>query len=412
MSDAPNAIGPPAVEWCEQHFDYLAPEVAQHLDEALSTMRSQCPVARSDAHDGYWIATRYDDVVRVAQDWQAFSSAHGVSVPENPSVAKAIPEHVDPPLHREYKRLINTYFTRQAVARYEHRTRELVTGLIDSFVERGRCDFMSEFARPFPGRAFFELVLNAPADEAARLNELSMKVSLPTSQDRAAASRAMQEWIVGFVAERRMRPSCGDVVDRVLGAEIEGRPITDDEIVAIIHLLILGGLDTTAGALGQFMIRFCREPEIPAVLRERPELVPSAVEELLRLDGPFIAIGRTAMQDVELGNRLIRAGDKVLIYWASADRDDVEFPNPNRFDLDRPANRHVAFGAGPHRCAGSHLARMNLCIAVRQLVERLRDVRLAIDAEPIRFHSALSRSPVSVPIIYSPGPRFGSEPAG
>src|SRR5262245_34949215 len=161
--------------WCTQHFDYLSPEFAGQLHPVLARMRDLCPVARSDQYGGYWIVTRYDDVLRVAQDWETFSSALGVSVPETQMTVQAIPEHVDPPLHRVYKRLINAYFTPVAVAPYEEPTRALVTRLIDDFIEAGTCDFLTEFARPFPGLAFFDLVLGAPSDELTEINDMATR---------------------------------------------------------------------------------------------------------------------------------------------------------------------------------------------------------------------------------------------
>jgi cytochrome P450 len=397
---------PPGTDWCREHFDYLAGDVADHLTETLARMRHECPVTHSDAHGGYWIATAYEDVLRVAQDWQTYSSEHGVSVPGTAAmVVKAIPEHVDPPLHREYKRVISPFFTPAAVARHEAGTRALVTRLIDGFVADGRCEFMEAFARPLPGLAFFELVLNAPSDEVAHINELSTAASMPSNPDRGTAWQQMFEWIVDFLDSRRRREPVGDVVDAILAAEIEGRPIRDDEVIGMVQLLILGGLDTTAGALGHFMIRFCDDPTVPALLRDRPELLDDAVEELLRLDGPFIAIARTAMADTDLGGHRVRDGDKVLVYWASANRDEQEFDDPDAFVVDRPANRHVAFGAGPHRCAGSNLARMNLRIAVGELVRRLHDLELEPGSGPLEFHSALNRSPLRVPITFTPGPQ-------
>ena len=396
--------GAPSPEWCRDHFDYLAPEVNEHLVATLATMRAQCPVTHSDAHGGYWVATRYEDVLRVAQDWRTYSSEHGVSVPGTSAmVVKAIPEHVDPPLHREYKRVITPWFTPAAVATHEAPTRALVTRLIDEFVEDGECELMASFARPLPGLAFFELVLGAPPDEAAHVNELSMAASTPTNPDRGTAWKAMFDWIVAFLDQRRRRPPRDDVVGAVLGARIEGRPISDDEAIGMVQLLILGGLDTTAGALGSFAVRFCEQPEVPALLRDRPDLVADAVEELLRLDGPFISIARTTTGPTELGGCPIDEGEKVLLSWASANRDEAEFPEPDRFVVDRSANRHLAFGAGPHRCAGSNLARMNLRIAVTELVRRLPELRLLEPAETLPFHSALNRSPLRVPVAFTPG---------
>jgi cytochrome P450 len=400
--------GPITDEWCIEHFDYLAPEFARELHPTLARMRALCPVAHSDQHRGYWIATKYEDVLRVAQDWETFSSELGVSVPETQMTVQAIPEHVDPPLHRVYKRLINAYFTPAAVAPYEQPTRALVTRLIDDFVEAGTCDFLTDFARPFPGLAFFDLVLSAPSDQLAELNDLATKASMPNNPDARECWAALHKWIQDFVDLRRSQPTRGDVVDAILHAEIEGRPVTNAEILGLILLLILGGLETTAGALGHFMIRFCQDPEIPALLRRQPELVPAAVEELLRLEGSFIAIGRTARHDAEIAGHPIKQGDKVLIFWASANRDEAEFPAAAAFDLNRASNRHIAFGAGPHRCAGSNLARLNLQVAVHEVVQRLTDLTLTAPVETLPFHSALNRSPLSVPISFTPGPRLGT----
>jgi cytochrome P450 len=391
-------------DWCESHFDHLSPALSAKLHPTLAHMRAQCPVAHSDQYGGFWVATRYEDVWRIAQDWKTWSSAHGVSVPGTKMVVPAIPEHLDPPLQRTFKRLINAHLTPSAVARYEKPTRQLVTRLIDGFISSGQCDFMTDFARPFPGAAFFEFVLHAPLDQVAEINDLSTRASVPTSPDARACWEAMNSWIVEFVETRRRQPRQDDIVDAVLHADIDGRPITETEILGTITLLILGGLDTTSGALGHFMIRFCREPAIPELLRTRPDLIPAAVEELLRLEGPFLAIARTATRPTEIGGRPVNAGEKVIIYWASANRDDGEFPRPDEFQLDRASNRHVAFGVGPHRCAGSNLARLNLRVALEELTRRLAGVELAVPEGSIPFHSALNRSPLSLPIRFAPGP--------
>jgi cytochrome P450 len=394
-------------EWCREHFDYLAPQFSGALHPTLERMRRLCPVAHSDQYGGYWIVTKYEDVLKVAQDWESFSSELGVSIPQTQMTVQAIPEHIDPPLHRVYKRLINAYFTPAAVAPYEEPTRALVTRLIDDFIEAGTCDFLTDFARPFPGLAFFELVLNAPSDDVGRLNDLATRASMPNNPDARECWAGLTKWIDDFVDLRRSEPRRDDVVDAIMSAEIEGRPVTHEEVRGLILLLILGGLETTAGALGHFMIRFCREPQIPALLRQRPELVPAAVEELLRLEGSFVGIGRTARHGAEIGGHHIEPGDKVLIYWASANRDEDEFPDAARFDVERRANRHIAFGAGPHRCAGSNLARLNLCVAVHEVVQRMTDLCLCAPEESLPFHSAFNRSPLSVPVSFAPGARVG-----
>lgn len=400
--------GPITDQWCAHHFDYLSPQLARDLHPTLARMRSLCPVAHSDQYGGYWIATKYEEVLAVAQDWETFSSELGVAIKPTKMTVRALPEHVDPPLQRTYKRLINAYFTPAAVAPYEAPTRRLVTSLIDEFIEAGRCDFFTQFARPFPGLAFFELALNAPADEVTAINDLVNRATSPGNPEAASDWAALHRWINEFAARRRAEPPKGDVVDAILGADIDGRPVTDEEILGLILLLILGGLETTAGALGQFMIRFCQEPQIPSLLRRQPELIPAAVEELLRLDGPFLGIGRTARHDGDIGGQPIRQGEKVVIYFASANRDEDEFAGADSFDLGRERNRHLSFGAGPHRCAGSSLARLNLRIAVQEVVTRLEDLALAEPADSIPFHSAFNRSPLRVPVRFTPGPRLGA----
>jgi cytochrome P450 len=172
-------------------------------------------------------------------------------------------------------------------------------------------------------------------------------------------------------------------------------------------LIILGGLETTASALGQWFHRFCLQPEIPAQLRAEPHRIPEAIEELLRIDSPFISITRTAVRDGKIGDQAIRNGDKVVLYWASANRDAAEFAAPDEFCLGRENNRHFAFGVGPHRCAGSNLARLNLRIGLEEALRRLQDIRLA-DGADIHYHSTTTRSPLTLPITFTPGVRAGN----
>ena len=395
--------------WCARHFDHLSPELAATMPQTLAHMRQACPVAHSDQHGGFWVVTGYEDVLDIAQDWATYSSAHGLSIPAAPTAVRSLPVEADPPEQRLYKRLINPYFTPMAVARWEEATRALVTRLIDEFIEAGECDFMSAFARPYPALSFFDVALGAPADDVEKVAYLASKSSTPNDPEAAECWLGLANWIREFVADRRAHPREGgaaDVVDAVLDAEIDGRPITEEEIVGTIQLLILGGLETTAGALGLMFVRFCAEPDIPALLRRSPELIPKAVEELLRLEPPFISVGRTAMRDTELHGRQLRKGDKVLISWASANRDASEFPAADSFDVTRGRNRHLAFGAGPHRCAGSNLARLNLRIALEELLRRLPEFALAGGAQ-VRFHSTLTRSPLELPITFPPGRREG-----
>lgn len=387
-------------EWCRHHFDHLSEELGDDLYPTLARMRTGCPVAHSEKHGGFWVVTDYEDVLAVAQDWETFSSAHGLTVPVAPIAVRNLPVEIDPPLQRVFKRLITPYFTPAAVAAWEGRTRELVNRFIDSFVDAGRCDFMADFARPYPAQSFFDVAINAPAEDVDKVAYFASKSATPDDPEAAACWVGLSEWIDNFLEQRRKQPPKGDVVDAILNAEIEGRPITKEEIIGTVQLLILGGLETTAGVLGSVMVRFCQHPEVAARLRDDPALIPRAVEELLRLDGSFICIARTVTADTEVRGHQIKKGEKVIIYWASAGRDETEFPDPESFRLDRESNRHLAFGAGPHRCAGSNLARLNIRVALEELLRRLDDLHLEEGAQ-IHFHTTFTRAPLEVPISFT-----------
>ncbi|OAA27454.1 cytochrome P450 [Frankia sp. EI5c] len=409
METTTASTGPIDDEWVEKHFDHLSPELGRDLHATLARARSRCPVAHSDQHGGFWVVTRKDDVLRVAQDWKTFSSEDGITVPSRGPQMKILPVTVDPPLQREFRQLTNPYFRPAVVSEWEGPTRDLVNRLIDEFIEDGACDFMEAFARPLPGLAFFDLALHAPAEDLEEVNGYAVMGSQMHRPGAMDSLMKLAGWIGRFIEKRREEGPRGDVVDAVMSAQIEGRPITPEEVVGTVQLLVLGGLETTAGVLGMAMQRLCAHPEILRSLRERPELIPKAVEEFLRLDGSFVCIARTARQDAEVGGQLIKKGEQVLMYWVSANRDEDEFDNPDLFDLERTKNSHIAFGAGPHRCAGSNLARMNLRIALEEIVRRMHDIRLQPGAE-IDFLSTFNRAPLSVPILFTPGKRV-FEPA-
>jgi cytochrome P450 len=165
-------------------------------------------------------------------------------------------------------------------------------------------------------------------------------------------------------------------------------------------LLVLGGLETTSSAFGHMMLRFCADPELAAVPRRCPEMLPETLEELLRVDAPVVAIGRTATRDVQLRGRTIGKGEKLIVLWAAANHDDDEFPCPEVIDTDRAAKRHLTFGAGPHRCVGSNVARLLLRVGFTELLRRLDDIQLEADPETVPFHPAFTRAPEVVPIRF------------
>ena len=388
-------------EWVAEHFDHMAPELGPVFDETVDRLRSMSPVAHSDRHGGFWIVAGYEEVLHVLQDWQTFRNGEGVSIPMQLSDPPLSPEESDPPVHREFKRLVNAYLTPSMVTRFEQPTRRVADELIGAFAASGRCEWMSAFANQFPRLTFFENVLHAPPEMIGQLSDWTDAISI-RRHDYLEANQKLVGWIEQFVEDRRAQPAAGDVVDAIVNARIQGRPITHEEILGTLQILMLGGFETTSSALGHIVIRFARDPQLPVLLERQPQLIPDAVEEFLRLDSPVVAMARTVVRDVEIGGKQFRRGDRVLFHLSSANRDETEFEHPGTFLIDRDKNRHLAFGAGPHRCAGSSLARMNLRTALEQIVSRLHDIRIEAGAEPIQYTTASSRTPRAVPITFTP----------
>src|SRR5215469_6566037 len=221
-------------EWCAHHFDHLSADLAQALPETMARVRALCPVARSDAHDGFWVVSGYEEALSVAQNWQAFSSAHGLSVTKSATVVRNLPVEADPPEQRVYKRLVSPYFTPAAVAKWEQPTRNLVTRLIDGFIDDGTAEFMNAFARPLPSLAFFALAINAPEEDLDHVAYLASKSSTPKDPKARECWLGLYQWIKEFVARRREEEPRNDVVDAVIGATIDGRPLTQDEIIGTV----------------------------------------------------------------------------------------------------------------------------------------------------------------------------------
>jgi cytochrome P450 len=395
-------------DWCRNHFDHLSPDLAATLPQTMARMRQLGPVTHSQEHGGFWTVSTYGTAVDTARNWEDFTSTQGLAILSASTVVRNLPVEADPPEQRIFKNLTNPYFTPSATLPWEGATRAIVTRLIDGFIERGSCDFMDEFARHLPSQAFFELALNAPVEDVEEVSLLASVASVPNHPTGRESWLGLYQWIKGFIETRRNQEPVGDVVDGVINARVGDRPISDEEIIGTIQLLILGGLETTAAALGLAVLRFCREPAIPALLRREPGLIPRAIQELLRLEPPFVSIGRTATRDLDLEGNAVKKGDKVLIHWASANRDGEEFEDPDEFRLDREHNRHVSFGMGVHRCTGSNLARFNMRIALEEVLRRMQDIAVPEGPE-ITFHAGMTRGPLTLPITFTPGPREGDE---
>ena len=317
-----------------------------------------------------------------------------------------IPLSVDPPDHAKYRRLLDPQFSPRKMAELEPEMRKLVDEVIDAFIDRGECDFHEEFATPLPS-TFFIALMGLPQSDLPRFLKWRDDTIRPVADSmeeaqeiREATGRDITEYFERELAERRDGPDDGRLLSMLVRAEVEGRPLTHAELLGTCHLLMLGGLDTVTATLDCMVTYLASHPERRQALVDDPELVPVAVEELLRHQTPVMMVPRKILQDVEIGGVMCRAGDSATLLIGAGNVDATEFEDADEVRFDRGRNRHVAFGGGPHRCLGSHLARLELQVALEQFHRRIPEYAIADGAE-VNFSPGIrqaERLPITFPV--------------
>jgi len=293
-----------------------------------------------------------------------------------------IPLQVDPPDHVKYRRLLDPIFSPKQMNKIEPDIARMVNELIDTFIDRGHCDFSSELAVPLPSSVFLRL-LGFPLSQLEMFLEMKDGILRPSGADldeiklnQRRAARRIEEYFAQAVEERQ-RERQDDILSLFLDAEIDGERLTVDEILGICFLFILAGLDTVTDSLECFFAYLARHPDHRRQIADDPSTIPSAVEELLRWESPVTGVPRVVTRDVELEGCPVRRGDHVGISIGSANTDESALATAYTVDLTRSPNKHLAFGGGIHRCLGSHLARIELRTTLREWHARIPDYRLA-----------------------------------
>ncbi len=364
----------PVTDWTTD-YDILDPDYVADPYPVWDDLREQCPIAHSDRWGGSWLPTRYSDVQRIAQDHAHFSS-RDVGVlsftdeerPPPPIEIPLPPIDADQPVHTWTRRLLLPWFSHTRVAQYEPYTRDLCNRLIDGFIESGSADAAGDYARQIPVRVDL-----APARRAGRdgrhIHRLGPGCARVRSRRGAQRTRT----------RRHHRCTCSNnsrTAGRIRATTSSAtcsRPrstvqhVDDLQIMGIAALTLIAGVDTTWSSIGSAMLHLATHPDDVKRLIDEPEIMPLAIEELLRAYSP-VTMARIAVEDIEVAGCPMKAGDKVLMNFPGANRDPEVFENPDDVILDRAQNRHVAFGAGIHRCAGSNLARMEMRVAVEEWI--------------------------------------------
>jgi cytochrome P450 len=396
------------------HIDLLDPATfaAGQPWEIFRWLREHDPVHwhEEPGARGFWAVTRYEDVSTVGRDPETFSSSPTIVIPDEPVLEFG--EHqmmlmMDPPRHGKYRRLVRKNFGPPAAARLEERIAALARRIVDAVAERGECDFVSDIAGELPSFVIAEL-LGLPLDDGRKLYALtetlhSSRAAVPEgAQMRALAD--MFEYAEAVIREKRAHPG-DDIATALLESEVDGRPLDDIDFKLFFMLLVDAGGDTTRNLVAGGMAALFEHPdECRRLQQDLDGMLPTATEEMLRWVSPVVYMRRRATRATELRGRKIAAGDKVVMYYGAANRDPAVFDDPDRFDLGRAPNEHVAFGSGgPHFCLGAHVARVEIRVLFRELLTRLPDIEPAGEIEwlPSTFISG----PKTMPVRFQPRTR-------
>ena len=389
-------------------FDHHSSDHAADPYPTYAKYRSQCPVAWSEHHDGYWVLFDYASVYAAARDDETFRSGPSSSIPVLPTQRPLIPMETDAPETQKWRRMLYHEFTPAAAAKLEPYVYEVGHALMDGFVERGECDIIEEFATPLPAQVILRLLGFDPdkwAEYAKCVHDIVHGMETAPEEAFMAAVTLYGE-IAEAIEHRREHGLTEDVISTLMTSTFDGKPVSDDDIADYVMLLIFGGLDTTTASLGNAMVRMHQQPHLRSQLIERPELIPNAVEEFLRYDSPLQTVGRNISRDIEMGGHCLKAGDRALLVWASANRDEAQFPHADEIDFERTENRHLSFIVGLHRCLGSNLGRSMFRIMLELVLERTPDFELTAEPDHYRFADAGNvYALTALPIRFTPGPR-------
>ena len=379
--------------------------------EQLRWLRQQAPVywhLESDG-PGFWAVTRYDDVVQVSRDPQTFSSwAGGTMITDPPPMLLAGTQlmmlNMDPPQHTKLRALVNKGFTPRMSAQLTPRIGALATQIVDTVCERGACDFVSEVAGELPSYVTAELV-GIPLDDGRRLYQLTerMHTTTTTPEGMAAAQQAIAEMMTYASALRaaKLATPGSDLASVLVAAEVDGQRLNELEFNLFFMLLVNAGGDTTRNLVAGGFHTLLHHPEQLAALRQNPALLPAAVEEMLRYQSPVMHFRRTVTRDTVIRGQAIAAGQKVVMFYTAANRDETVFPDPDRFDIRRHPNEHLAFGGGgTHFCLGANLARLEIHALFAEVLARLPD--LALDGPVEWLPSIFINGPRRMPVRFTP----------
>ena len=389
---------PPVDDWATD-FDHLDPRWIEDPYPIWETLRDACPIAHTERYRGVYFPSRFEDVRTVAYDTEHFSSRRIMVRDTPPPRMPAPPITTDPPRHRAEKNLLLPAFTPDAVRRHEPRARAICRTLIERFAGNGGCDAAADYAQEIPVRVV-AVMLGVPEEDGALFRRWIHEVLELGITDPAAAMRglsASHRYFAAEVEKRRASPR-DDLITHLANARIDGKPVDEDRLIAMMRLLLIAGIDTTWSAIGSCFWHLAQHPEDRRRLVAEPDLIPTAVEEFLRAYAP-VTMAREVVKETTINGCPFKPGEMVLLSFPAANRDPAVFPDAGRVVIDRKENRHAAFGLGIHRCIGSNLARMEITVALQEWLLRIPDFWLD-PAMTVTWSEGTVRGPRRLPLHF------------
>jgi cytochrome P450 len=396
---------PSPTDWATD-FDHTHDDYAAAAPEIWEDLRDRCPVAHTDRFGGAWLPTRHEDVSAIAHDTTHFTSNSVIVSDFKPNVPAPIgfapPITSDPPFHDFARRLLLPAFSPKAIRPLEESTRVLCRSLIDDLLADPDAatgetvvDAATAYSQHIPVGVIAHM-LGVPREDGDRFRTFIHRILEKPGQNGPTDSEDTMIFYLEKVIEDHKREPKDDLIGYLLGLDIDGRPLGDDHIIGTVALLLIAGIDTTWSAIGASIWHLAQHPEHRRRLVEEPEVMPFAVEEMLRAYAP-VTMARIVAEDVEIGGRALAKDDWVLLPFPAANRDPEFFERADEVVLDRERNRHAAFGLGIHRCLGSNLARMELRVALEEWMARVPDFELA-DPGAVRWSTGQVRGPRQLPL--------------
>jgi cytochrome P450 len=393
---------PEQVQALMASFDHASEVQMRDPHPMYEAFRTGCPVGRSEQHGGFFVASSYELVKKVFDDYARYSSTEGVGIPPHPY--KMLPIDLDPPQQTRFRRVLNPRFTVESVSAQAPKVEAKVHELIDAFIERGHADLAAELVRPLLPAIVLPL-LGVPLADQPQMSAWIEYLTRGRANDLAGVAKAGEQigaYLMGLVAARRSQPPVDDIMGLLLASEVDGKPLGDEDIFRVLLIILFGGLDTTSAVMLEALLHLSRHPDDARRLMSGELEWGPAIDEFVRFASPIQGLRRTVKEATVLGEQTLQPGDWVFGLHGAANRDPAVFKEAQRCLLDRAPNPHIGFGSGAHICLGRNLARLEIRILLQAVLSRMPDYATAAGFIP-DYLAGEARGMKALPVRFTPG---------